>query len=132
MFGVLSHIYKNHIHKKMSYLKVRIYVKSKFNTLLLVYIVKWIVVFLICYQVSIIVWKMSKELIPFTTFQQPEKLTSSEPPLILLWNKYQLTGSRVYKTIFKRITSGQCEVRLQNYFVIIQKDVDTNNFVLSP
>ena len=30
--------------------------------------------------------------------------------MILLWNKYQLTGSRVYKTIFKRITSGQCKV----------------------
>ena len=35
---------------------------------------------------------------------------SREPPLILLWNKYQLTGSRVYGTIFERITGGQCQV----------------------
>ena len=39
---------------------------------------------------------------------QPEK----EPPLILLWNKYQKTGSGVYRTIFQRITEGHCKVCL--------------------
>ena len=43
---------------------------------------------------------------PILIFFQP----SREPPLILLWNKYQLTGSRVYGTIFQRITEGQCQV----------------------
>ena len=39
---------------------------------------------------------------------QPEE----EPPLILLWNRYHKTGSGVYRTIFHRITEGQCEVDL--------------------
>ena len=30
------------------------------------------------------------------------------PPLILLWNNYQLTGSRVYSRIFQRVTGGGC------------------------
>ena len=34
---------------------------------------------------------------------------SQSTPLILLWNNYQETGSHVYNTIFKRITSGQCK-----------------------
>ena len=36
------------------------------------------------------------------------EVKGSSQPLILLWNNYQETGSRVYKTIFHRITSGEC------------------------
>lgn len=42
----------------------------------------------------------------------------SDPlPLILLWNKYQLTGSKVYNTIFERMTSGKCQVGVSTHLI---------------
>ena len=38
-----------------------------------------------------------------------KKVNDDSTPLILLWNKYQETGSHVYQTIFHRITSGGCK-----------------------
>ena len=41
--------------------------------------------------------------------ERKTKTDKSSSPLLLLWNNYQETGSRVYSTIFHRITSGECK-----------------------
>ena len=84
----------------------------------LVYLLKCIVLIALIYHILFftkIVWRVflvrDLSLRIFLTSSktfQPEK----EPPLILLWNRYQKTGSGVYRTIFQRITEGHCKVCL--------------------
>ena len=52
----------------MSYLKVKIYVKSRFNVLLLVYALKWCVLVLISYEALDIASKLWLHLIMVTRY----------------------------------------------------------------
>ena len=103
----------------MNYLKVKIYFKSRFNFLILIFFLKWCVLFLIFYEFMKLVTKTTYHIILIKTEESnlshhqlmPNTRSNLvETPLILLWNKYQLTGSKVYDTIFERVTSGQCQV----------------------
>ena len=109
----------------MSYLKVKIYFKSRLNFLLLIFFLKWCVLFLILYEIVKMVSNVSYHIILVKTSKPDEpnhsafrtnfldflETKQSDPlPLILLWNKYQLTGSKVYNTIFERMTAGKCQV----------------------
>ena len=106
----------------MSYLKVKIYFKSRLNFLLLIFFLKWCVLFLIFYEIVKMVSNVSYHIILVKTRKSDApshsafrtdllEANQSDPlPLILLWNKYQLTGSKVYNTIFERMTAGKCQV----------------------
>ena len=108
----------------MSYLKVKIYFKSRLNFLLLIFFLKWCILFLIFYEFMKIVSNVSYHIILLKTREPdisdisavnsranlPNEMQIEPFPLILLWNKYQLTGSKVYNTIFERMTSGKCQV----------------------
>ena len=106
----------------MSYLKVKIYFKSRLNFLLLIFFLKWCVLFLIFYEIVKMVSNVSYHIILVKTRKSDapshsafrtdllEANQSDTLPLILLWNKYQLTGSKVYNTIFERMTAGKCQV----------------------
>ncbi len=117
----------------MSYLKVKIYFKSRLNFLLLIFFLKWCILFLIFYEFMKIVSNVSYHIILLKA-REPDTSdisaansranlrdeTQSEPfPLILLWNKYQLTGSKVYNTIFERMTAGKCQVRVSTHLIYI-------------
>ena len=109
----------------MNYLKIKIYLKTNVNILLLA--LKWFAIIFLCLQVMTIAHlstRVFQEL-----FSPPDEISISlssvgpninikkeeeNVPLILLWNNYQLTGSRVYKTIFEKITTGKCKVILHH------------------
>ena len=85
---------------------------------------------------DIVIRKVGFLLIKFDSLQLSEdfKITQSglkeQLPLILLWNNYQLTGSRVYETIFHRITSGKCKVvynKICNIYRVSQKKLVFRN-----
>ena len=105
----------------MSYLKVKIYFKSRLNFLLLIFFLKWCIVFLIFYELMKIVSNVSYHIILLKSRKPdisdfsaanfrvnwPDE-TQSEPfPLILLWNKYQLTGSIVLQHHFRENDLGK-------------------------
>ena len=108
----------------MSYLKVKIYFKSRLNFLLLIFFLKWCILFLIFYEFMKIVSNVSYHIILLKTREPdisdlPDEIQSEPFPLILLWNKYQLTGSKVYNTIFERMTAGKCQVRVSTHLIYI-------------
>ena len=120
----------------MSYLKVKIYFKSRLNFLLLIFFLKWCILFLIFYEFMKIVSNVSYHIILLNTRKPDISVisdisaansrlnspgeTQREPfPVILLWNKYQLTGSKVYNTIFERMTTGKCQVRVSTHLIYI-------------
>ena len=84
---------------------------------------------------DIVIRKVGFLLIKFDSLQLSDdfKITQSglkeQLPLILLWNNYQLTGSRVYETIFHRITSGKCKVannnKICNIYIVHKKTILT-------
>ena len=104
----------------MSYLKVKFYFKSRLNFLLLIFFLKWCMLFMISYEFMKIVSNVSYHIILLKNRQTDvsdvsrtnllDEKQSDHLPLILLWNKYQLTGSKVYNTIFERMTTGRCQV----------------------
>ena len=104
----------------MSYLKVKFYFKSRLNFLLLIFFLKWCMLFMISYEFMKIVSNVSYHIILLKNRQTDvsdvsrtnllDEKQSDHLPLILLWNKYQLTGSKVYNTIFERMTTGRCKV----------------------
>ena len=116
----------------MNYLTIKVYIKSNVNLILL--LLKWLGFIVLCYQIinfvklTAILWQKLFVSESFGVANIPSKIVCDdcktgddkvvEPlPLILLWNKYQLTGSKVYKTIFGKMTSGNCKV---TFFTLIQ------------
>ena len=85
----------------------KIYFRSKTVIYYFVSTLKWLVLISLIYHIMFFIRILLKVLLVRTSnIFQPQQ----EPPLILLWNKYHLTGSSVYTTIFARITGGQCKV----------------------
>ena len=121
----------------MNYLTIKVYIKSNVNLILL--LLKWLGFIVLCYQIinfvklTAILWQKLFVSESFGVANVPSKIVCDdcksgdevvEPlPLILLWNKYQLTGSKVYKTIFGKMTSGNCKV---TFFTLI---VDSSRFI---
>ena len=108
----------------MSYLQVKFYFKSRLNFLLLVFFLKWCILFMISYEFMKILSNVSYHIIQLKVRHQDvsrknllDEKQSGPLPLILLWNKYQLTGSKVYNTIFERMTTGKCQVGVSTHLI---------------
>ena len=108
----------------MSYLKVKFYFKSRLNFLLLVFFLKWCILFMISYEFMKILSNVSYHIIQLKARHQDvsrnnvlDEKQGGPLPLILLWNKYQLTGSKVYNTIFERMTAGKCQVGVSTHLI---------------
>ena len=96
----------------MQYSRIQLALYPKIH--LIVYVVKISVVFFIFYNLYRILCTVRDDNVSMHEHIEVHKSDKHESikskiPLILLWNNYQETGNRVYKTIFHRITSGGCK-----------------------